>query len=73
MCFSPKIKTPKVDTNQIVAPTPAPLTENATGVSFGGQDDGSKSSETGVASTTVEKSTKSTGIKGAIRARMTGK
>lgn len=36
MCFSPKIKMPKVDTNQIRAPEPAPLTEEVKGVEFGG-------------------------------------
>lgn len=34
MCFSPKIKTPKVDTTAI--PEPAPLTEEVKGVEFGG-------------------------------------
>lgn len=39
MCFSPKIKTPKVDTNQIRAPEPAPLTEEVKGVEFGSDSD----------------------------------
>ncbi|WEU68272.1 hypothetical protein TARRARE_26 [Escherichia phage vB_Ec_Tarrare] len=39
MCFSPKIKTPKMDTNQIRAVEPAPLTQEVTGVEFGGSDD----------------------------------
>lgn len=34
MCFSPKIKTPKVDTAAI--PEPAPLTDEVKGVEFGG-------------------------------------
>lgn len=36
MCFSPKIKMPKMDTNQIRAVEPAPLTQEVTGVEFGG-------------------------------------
>lgn len=39
MCFSPKIKTPKVNTNSIQAPAPAPLTEEVKGVEFGGSDE----------------------------------
>lgn len=39
MCFSPKIKTPKIDTNQIRAPEPAPLTEEVKGVEFGATSD----------------------------------
>ncbi|UEW68677.1 hypothetical protein vBSEqdws315_26 [Enterobacter phage vB_SEqdws-315] len=39
MCFSPKIKTPKVDTNQVRAIDPAPLTEEPKGILFGGEDD----------------------------------
>ncbi|WMM35693.1 hypothetical protein [Escherichia phage pO103] len=39
MCFSPKIKTPKVDTNQVRAVDPAPLTEEPKGVLFGGEED----------------------------------
>lgn len=34
MCFSPKIKTPKVNTAAI--PEPAPLTDEVKGVEFGG-------------------------------------
>lgn len=37
MCFSPKIKTPQVNTS--VVPEPAPLTEAPTGVQFGGTED----------------------------------
>lgn len=36
MCFSPKIKAPKVNTN-IPAPEPAPLTEEVKGVEFGSE------------------------------------
>lgn len=39
MCFSPKVKMPKVNTNNIPAPTPAPLNDNAKGVQFGGSTD----------------------------------
>lgn len=45
MCFSPKIKTPKVDTNQVRAVDPAPLTEEPKGILFGGDEDSSTSSE----------------------------
>lgn len=39
MCFSPKIKTPKMDTNQIRAIEPAPLTQEVSSVEFGGSSD----------------------------------
>lgn len=39
MCFSSKIKTPSVDTKQIRAVDPAPLTEEPKGVLFGGDSD----------------------------------
>lgn len=39
MCFSPKVKTPKVDTNQVRAIDPAPLSEEPKGVLFGGEDE----------------------------------
>lgn len=39
MCFSPKIKTPKVKTESIRAIDPAPLTEEPKGILFGGEDD----------------------------------
>lgn len=38
MCVSPKIKTPKVDTSQVRAIDPAPLTEEPKGVLFGGEE-----------------------------------
>ncbi|MEE2186328.1 DUF5476 family protein, partial [Klebsiella pneumoniae] len=39
MCFSPKIKTPKVKTESIRAIDPAPLTEEPKGILFGGEED----------------------------------
>lgn len=39
MCFSPKIKMPKMDTQQIRAVEPAPLTEEVSSVEFGGSSD----------------------------------
>lgn len=39
MCFSPKIKTPKVDTQAMRAVDPAPLTDEPKGVLFGGDDE----------------------------------
>lgn len=39
MCWSPKIKTPKVDTAKVRAVDPAPLTEEPKGILFGGDDD----------------------------------
>lgn len=39
MCFSPKIKTPKIDTNQVRAVEPAPLTQEVSSVEFGGSSD----------------------------------
>lgn len=39
MCFSAKVKTPKVDTSK--APEPAPLTAEPTSVDFGGSQDDS--------------------------------
>lgn len=56
MCWSPKIKTPKVDTSTI--PEPAPLTEQPSGVVFGGTDDSNSTSNaetTGRKSLTVTK------------------
>ena len=46
MCFSPKIKTPKVDTKQVRAVDPAPLTEEPKGILFGGDDDTDKDTGT---------------------------
>lgn len=39
MCFSPKVKVPKMDTNQIRAIEPAPLTQEGSSVEFGGSSD----------------------------------
>ena len=39
MCFSPKVKVPKMDTNQIRAVEPAPLTQEVSSVEFGGSSD----------------------------------
>ncbi|UVX33567.1 MAG: protein of unknown function (DUF5476) [Bacteriophage sp.] len=39
MCFSPKIKTPKVKAESIRAIDPAPLTEEPKGILFGGEED----------------------------------
>lgn len=39
MCFSPKVKVPKMDTNQIRAVEPAPLTQEVSSVEFGGPSD----------------------------------
>jgi len=46
MCFKAKVKTPKVQTAQIVAPT-EPLKDAPSGVKFGGGDDEDNSSGTG--------------------------
>lgn len=57
MCFSPKMKAPKVDTAQVVPP--APLTEQPTGVVFGGNDEDNSAdttaNATGRKSVTVKK------------------
>lgn len=44
MCFSPKIKVPKVEAQAIVPP-PVPLLDDPTGVKFGGEDDAYESKE----------------------------
>ena len=46
MCWSPKIKTPKVDTAKVRAVDPAPLTEEQKGILFGGDDDTDKDTGT---------------------------
>lgn len=48
MCFSAKVKTPKVDTNQVRAVDPAPLTEEPKGILFGGEDDNDTSTSSEV-------------------------
>ncbi len=39
MCWQPKVKVPKMDTNQIRAAEPAPLTEAPKSIAWGGEDD----------------------------------
>lgn len=58
MCFSPKIKTPKVDTNQVRAIDPAPLTEEPKGILFGGEEDNINSGTSSEVSTGGKKSLK---------------
>lgn len=48
MCFSPKIKTPKMDTNQIRAVEPAPLTQEVSNVEFGGSNEDNETEGTEV-------------------------
>lgn len=48
MCFSPKIKTPKMDTNQIRAVEPAPLAQEVSSVEFGGSDEDNETEGTEV-------------------------
>lgn len=55
MCFSPKIKTPKMDTNQIRAVEPAPLTQEVSGVEFGGSEEDSETEVSGRKDLKVEK------------------
>lgn len=58
MCFSPKMKAPKVDTT--VVPEPAPLTEEPKGIQFGGDSDSNSSTSSEVSgrkSLKVEKTT----------------
>ncbi|QKM75959.1 hypothetical protein ZD95_30 [Escherichia phage P1723] len=76
MCFSPKVKMPKQEVTQR-AIDPAPLTaENTQGVEFGGQapEDDKSTSETGVKSATINKTTSgSGGIRAAIKAKTSTK
>ena len=57
MCWKPKVKVPKMDTNQIRAAEPAPLTEPPKSVVWGGDDDEdtsvSSSEDTSVSSSEV--------------------
>lgn len=86
MCFSPKVKMPKVDTNQIRAPEPAPLTEEVKGVEFGSTETDEKDTEgtssevksgSGKSSLKVELDKKKTTNGGAkrmsVKSRMGGK
>lgn len=79
MCWSPKIKTPSVDTNKIRAVDPAPLTEEPKGVLFGGDGDddateGTSSEVSGRKDLKVKKTTtapKATSPKASIRKAFT--
>lgn len=89
MCFSPKIKMPKTQTQQIRAPEPPPLTEEVKGVEFGStttedkDEEGSTSSEvkssSGKSSLKVEldknksKSTSGGAKRMSVKSRMGGK
>ncbi len=83
MCFSAKVKTPKVDTKAVQsAVAPAPLIESPKAVLYGGQDeddttDSGTSSEvsSGKKSVTVEQKTKpkTMGLKASIRKAAGGK
>ncbi|WP_346781057.1 DUF5476 family protein [Yersinia pestis] len=63
MCFSPKIKVPQVDTNQVRAIDPAPLTEKPKGVLFGGDDTDAPKDGTSSEVSTGRKSLKSLKLK----------
>lgn len=58
MCFSPKIKTPKVDTATARAVDPAPLSEEPKGVLFGGEDETTSSTSSEVPSGSSVKESK---------------
>lgn len=58
MCWSPKIKTPKVDTAKVRAVDPAPLTEEPKGILFGGDDDENSSGTSSEVPTSGKKSLK---------------
>lgn len=86
MCFSPKVKMPKVNTNQIRAPEPAPLTEEVKGVEFGSTNEDDKDTEgtssevkssSGKSSLKVELNKNKSGSNGAkrmsVKSRMGGK
>lgn len=63
MCWSPKIKTPQVDTSTV--PEPAPLTAEPSGVQFGGTEDSNSTNPevtTGRKSITVKKTSASNAI-----------
>lgn len=82
MCFSAKVKTPKVDTNQVKAAEPAPLTAQPSAVLFGGDDEENQSGTSSeVATSSGRKAVKvdndvtpkSGGIKASIRSKATNK
>ncbi|WNV46650.1 hypothetical protein sekstaphage1_p27 [Escherichia phage Sekstaphage-1] len=50
MCWQPKVKVPKMDTNQIRAAEPAPLIEPPKSVVWGGDDEDTSVSSSEVAS-----------------------
>lgn len=65
MCFSPKISTPQMNIEK--APEPAPLTQEVTGVEFGGTSPEDDTEESGRKSLKVEKESKGVSTKTAIR------
>lgn len=78
MCFSPKIKMPKVDTAAI--PEPAPLTDEVKGVEFGGtitdkkDDEGTEVSGKSDLKVGLDKTKSNGGAKRmSIKSRMGGK
>ncbi len=84
MCFSAKVKTPKVDTKAVQsAVAPAPLIESPKAVLYGGQDDDDDTTDSGTSSevssgkksVTVEQKTKpkTMGLKASIRKAAGGK
>lgn len=76
MCFSPKIKAPKVNTNT-PAPEPAPLTEEVKGVEFGNgtQKDDTEEETSGRSSLKVDlnKPTNGGAKRISMKSRMGGK
>lgn len=52
MCFSPKIKTPQIEPRAV---EPAPLTQEVTGVEFGGSGDEAETEVSGRKSLKVER------------------
>lgn len=67
MCFSPKMKAPKVDTTTV--PEPAPLTEEPKGVQYGEDEDSNSTTPevSGRKSLKVTKTTEPTGSVSKIR------
>lgn len=65
MCWQAKIKAPSVDTNQVRAVDPAPLTEEPKGVQFGGDDnDSTEVGKGGKSSLKVKKTSPTSTAKG---------
>lgn len=84
MCFSAKVKTPKVDTKAVQsAVAPAPLIETPQAVLYGGQDEDNTTDSTSGTSSEVSSGKKSVtvatetpktgGIKASIRKAASGK